>query len=115
MRFPCAALLTAYTAFQAAGQQPAQSRAFHLIDALDQREAQKQQTLAMAGTKRFEYGRQLAMKMGDAAAMEPDDPLRPQFERAFDAIRSSEPWSQHVRSWHTAICTARGGDVRKCG
>src|SRR5205807_7946783 len=33
VRFPCAALLTACAAFQAAGQQHAQSRAFHLIDA----------------------------------------------------------------------------------
>ena len=36
--------------------------------------------------------------------------------RAFASrIRSSEPCSQHVRSWQTASCTAFGGDVRKCG
>jgi hypothetical protein len=108
-------IVTALVANAIAGK-----NAFHLIDALDQRDLQRQQSFAAAGMKRYEYGRQLAMKMGDAGAMEPDDPLRPQFERAFEAIKSSEPpegytWDPRTRKMYkiptepSANIAAEGG------
>jgi len=65
--------------------------AYKLLGALQQREEARQATMAAASEKRFEYGRNLALKMGDVAPLDPSDPLRPQFEKAFGAMATAKP------------------------
>lgn len=62
---------------------------FNLLRSMDQEEERRKATIAGAAQKRFETGRQLALKMGDASPLDPDDPLRPQFEDAFGRMRGT--------------------------
>lgn len=84
-------IVTALVANAAAGGKV--GGAFHLLRSMEQDEQRKQLALAqfserrrMGDERRLEAGRQLALKMGSADVMEDDDPLKPNFEKAFEMM-----------------------------